>query len=475
MSDFEKYRQDILRERFSASVLMMAIPLYLSFSILDWVFAPQFWSLFFMVRVMSCVVFAIFAYALSKDKQFAIDHIVLLSHFVTATLGVGIGFMCYKTGGLASPYYAGLNWITIGSLAFWPVRPKDRLISIATIYAPIFLFEIIYSGDLLSTAALLSITFMAGTCMLALISNILSMASLKREYDFRDELQNLIRDKDAIIEIKSGESATLKRLAKQFSQTVIEAIEAKIISLDQRKRSTISIIFIDVVESTKRSNLLDHMDYQKAMDMFFELAIKILLKRNITMANFMGDGLMAIVNAPYSTLEHERVALEAAIEIIEAVKKKHRSFRELWHDNFEIRIGISSGLATVGFFPNSDFGVYTAVGDSVNLAARLCRAAENSTVATTKSIIVSSANFLKKCKVKRGGSIADFKGFSGIDVEYYITTPNADVTEVSNNFVCPLCSSELKTILDLEDCVVVKCVSCRYSDIHPKLEANSAA
>ena len=65
------------------------------------------------------------------------------------------------------------------------------------------------------------------------------------QYFLRNELEVLVRDKDRIIEIKSVESANLKRLAKQFSPAVIRAIESKTIELNQRDRKKVAVIFID--------------------------------------------------------------------------------------------------------------------------------------------------------------------------------------------------------------------------------------
>ena len=452
----------------------MAIPLYLSFSILDRIFAPDLWVHFLTIRVLSCILFAALAYFLSRYKEIAHRHITKVGHLITFTLGAGIGYMAFKTGGLQSPYYAGLNWITIGSLAFWPAEIKDRLTTILTIYAPLALLELLFPDAIFNIISLLAVTFMAGTIMLSLISNVLSLKSLKEEFSLRSELEALVKDKDRIIELKSTESANLKRLAKQFSPAVIEAIESRAISLDQRNRKKVAIIFIDVVGSTNRSSHLDHTDYQKALDMFFDLAIKKLLSRNITVANFMGDGLMAIANAPYPLANYERVAFETAVEVIVETQQKQRGFREFWRDDFQIRIGISSGYANVGFFPNSDFGVYTAIGETVNLASRLCSAAESSSLATTKNVLITAEETLLKCTVKQGGKISMLKGFSGYDLEWYTASPKIEVTLEAPNGHCPLCNHHLNQASDLGDCIVLRCSSCQYSDIQPKVTATPA-
>ncbi len=72
-----------------------------------------------------------------------------------------------------------------------------------------------------------------------------------------------------------------------------------------------------------------------------------------------------------------------------------------------------AGFATVGFFPSREHGTYTALGETVNLAARLCSRAEANTIAVTKTFLTSLD--LKEGTVAIGGrtSMTDIKGFEG--------------------------------------------------------------
>lgn len=381
--------------------------------------------------------------------------------------------MAYMTGGLESPYYAGLNWIAIGSLAFWPAKPWDRFVYIATIYFPLLIMVVVRGDNLLSIHAILSVTFMLGTVVLSTLINILSLKAHEKEYQLREKLTLLNKNKDNIIERKSSEAAHLKRLAKQFSPAVIQAIETQSISLNQRDRKEVTIIFMDISDSTARANAIDHTDYQKALDMFFNIAIKKFLSKNITVANFMGDGLMAIANAPYAVANHQSLALETCLEIIQETKLIQKQLDEYWKSPFQIRVGISSGFATVGFFPNNDFGVYTAIGDSVNLSSRLCTAAAPHSIALTKKVIIEAGPAIEKAKIRTGGSIGNLKGFASHKIDFFLAEPASAIH--ADEHSCPLCKSALEKPKDLGDCWLVKCSSCRYSDISSKEDARSEA
>lgn len=470
MGDFELYKNRLLKARLWYAIVLMAIPALLLFSALDYLLAPDQWFLFFLGRIATCLILLGIVY-LNKRVESRPEMTPRLAYLGTLVIGVAIGFMTSRTGGLESPYVAGLNWIAIGSLAFFPATSRNRLIIIATIYGPCILFETFLGFHPFGINGIIAATFLCGTVVLSWVMNVVSLDAIQEEFRLRFKLEDLVQKQERVIAVKSEEAANLKRLTKQFSPAVIEAIETKAITLNERARKKVAIIFMDVVGSTNRSTSLDYNDYQAALDMFFDIAIKKLLARNITVANFMGDGLMAIANAPYQLHEYERIAYEAGIEILEETFKRRQRFRELWKDDFHVRVGISSGFANVGFFPNTDFGVYTAIGDSVNLASRLCTATHSSTLATTKNILVSAESSIERSKVALGGTISALKGFSGHNLEYFIVLPKMEEIEQMVRQQCPLCAGELKKSADLGDCILVKCVSCSYTDVQPIVSA----
>ena len=78
---------------------------------------------------------------------------------------------------------------------------------------------------------------------------------------------------------------------------------------------------------------------------------------------YIGDAMMAIFNAPIDVEDHENKAIQAALQIQKDMKEADLGI--------EIGIGINSGTACVGNLGSSSRFDYTAIGDAVNLAARL--------------------------------------------------------------------------------------------------------
>jgi len=91
---------------------------------------------------------------------------------------------------------------------------------------------------------------------------------------------------------------------------------------------------------------------------------------------YIGDAMMAIFNAPMDLDNHENKAIQTALEI-----KKNMQEANL---GIEIGIGINTGEAVIGNMGSDTRFDYTAIGDAVNLAARL----ESSTKEVGEDIVI---------------------------------------------------------------------------------------
>ena len=90
-----------------------------------------------------------------------------------------------------------------------------------------------------------------------------------------------------------------------------------------------------------------------------------------TLDKYTGDGMMAFWGAPLPLEEHADLALEAAREMTRRVALLSEQRERAGRPPLRVRIGIDSGPAMAGDFGTSFRSIYTAVGDSVNTAARL--------------------------------------------------------------------------------------------------------
>lgn len=95
------------------------------------------------------------------------------------------------------------------------------------------------------------------------------------------------------------------------------------------------------------------------------------LEHHGTLDKFTGDGLVAFWGAPLPVEDHADLAIDAARKMIEAVRQLSNQREQCGKRPLRVRIGIESGLAMAGNFGSASRSIYTAVGDSVNVASRL--------------------------------------------------------------------------------------------------------
>ena len=95
------------------------------------------------------------------------------------------------------------------------------------------------------------------------------------------------------------------------------------------------------------------------------------IARGGTLDKYTGDGLVAFWGAPLPVQDHADLALEAAREMVLAVREFSHQRQALGFPALRVRIGIESGIAMAGDFGTNFRSIYTAVGDSVNVASRL--------------------------------------------------------------------------------------------------------
>lgn len=104
---------------------------------------------------------------------------------------------------------------------------------------------------------------------------------------------------------------------------------------------------------------------------FLDCLTRPVLAQSGTLDKYTGDGLVAFWGAPLPNADHADLALEAARAIVLEVRRFSKARESLGMPRLRVRIGIESGIAMAGDFGTAFRSIYTAVGDSVNVASRL--------------------------------------------------------------------------------------------------------
>jgi class 3 adenylate cyclase len=128
-----------------------------------------------------------------------------------------------------------------------------------------------------------------------------------------------------------------------------------------------TVLFADLRGYTTFSERTEPDQVVALLNRYFGIAVPIILEHGGTVAQFVGDAVMAMWNAPTRQPDHAVRAGRAALAMQEAVGRAARG-RPNWP---RFRVGINSGPTLVGNIGSEELRNFTAIGDTTNLAARL--------------------------------------------------------------------------------------------------------
>lgn len=151
------------------------------------------------------------------------------------------------------------------------------------------------------------------------------------------------------------------------------------------ERQTITILFADLRGFTNFTAATPPEELIQYLNAYLSVAAETILEYGGTVDKFLGDGVMAVFNAPLPDRNHLFNAVLAAVQIHERVE------RMCAENNHPIRlqfgIGIHTGEAIVGNIGTASLMNYTAVGDSVNMAKRLEECAKAGQTIVSRTVL----------------------------------------------------------------------------------------
>ena len=138
-----------------------------------------------------------------------------------------------------------------------------------------------------------------------------------------------------------------------------------------------TLLFADIRGSTQLAETMSATNFRRLLDRFYETAAKILIDHDAIVDKFVGDEVVAIFIPALAGENHARQAIDAGLALLRATGHETDA---PWAP---IGIGINTGQAFVGVVGTAEHVEFTALGDNVNVTARLASAAAGGEVLVT--------------------------------------------------------------------------------------------
>ncbi|APV48735.1 hypothetical protein BWI17_02970 [Betaproteobacteria bacterium GR16-43] len=164
----------------------------------------------------------------------------------------------------------------------------------------------------------------------------------------------------------------LRTFAGQVSPAVMrEMLQGHLDFGAGAKLADICVLFSDVRDFTALSEKMSPQIVTNVLQRYFDRMVSAVHKLDGTVDKFIGDGLMVFFGAPFKSADPCVDAVQCALEMMSELDALNIEFEREGLPTLTIGIGVNYGTVTVGNIGSSERHNYSAIGDAVNVAARV--------------------------------------------------------------------------------------------------------
>ncbi len=158
------------------------------------------------------------------------------------------------------------------------------------------------------------------------------------------------------------------------------------------KSQELTVLYADLEGFTSLSERTDPEKLINVLNDYHSLVVKIIQRYQGTIDKFIGDCVMALYNTPMEQPEHTANAVKSALHIQDELHWFHQNLEPQYR--LKINFGIHTGVAVVGNVGTNELMDFTALGDTVNVAARLQDVATKGQILITKEVYHQVEDFV---------------------------------------------------------------------------------
>lgn len=222
-------------------------------------------------------------------------------------------------------------------------------------------------------AFIVFISIFIGYAVVAILANIVLNLLVPFTYPM---LAIIISYIVSIVSRYLSERKERNRVTSLFSRYVSQQVVDEILSSQEAQnlggtRKNVTLMFVDIRGFTPLSERIEPEEVIQVLNEYLDLCTQAVFRFEGTLDKFIGDGVMAIFGAPIPFADHPERAVRAALEMKKGSAALAEQLTEKYGYSVSFGIGLNTGDAVIGNIGAKNRLDYTAIGDTVNMAARL--------------------------------------------------------------------------------------------------------
>jgi class 3 adenylate cyclase len=189
-----------------------------------------------------------------------------------------------------------------------------------------------------------------------------------------------------------AESVTSDRLGRFFAPEIVQQIKASpVIALGAVERE-VTVLFSDISGFTEKSSAMRPQEVVELLNDYFPRMVDIVFRHHGTLEKYIGDALLAMWGAPFEDDHAAQRALSAAIDMRKSVAELNAKRTGMGQVPVEVHIGVHSGRVAAGHIGADAYMQYAVIGDTTNIASRICSAASPGEILISESTKLQIGN-----------------------------------------------------------------------------------
>jgi adenylate cyclase len=224
-----------------------------------------------------------------------------------------------------------------------PLKPREKVIGVLYV-------DNLSLADIYSDEDVEFLTALANQAAIA-IQNSQLYKQMQAEAVMRDKLERFFPE------------AVSRKLREEGNLEILEA--------------EVTALFADISDFTVMSSTMEPRQVIEMLNDYFKVIVEdIVFPYEGTLEKYIGDALLAVWGAPYPKLDDADRAVRAAIEMQWAVRRLNQEWIQQQRRPIQIHIGLNTGRVAAGNIGSEKLIQYAHIGDTTNVASRICNAAQ---------------------------------------------------------------------------------------------------